>query len=50
MQKEAEDLRVHGINFEDAVKRMITTPLPPTSKKAKLQKAASSRRRKKTSV
>jgi hypothetical protein len=42
----AIDLRLPGISFEDAVRRMISTPPPPTSKKAK-QKAAISRRRKK---
>lgn len=46
MPKQAEDLRVHGVSFEDAVKRMIAAPPPPTSKKAKRQKAANRRRRK----
>jgi hypothetical protein len=31
----AIDLRLKGISFEDAVKRMIAAPPPPTSKKAK---------------
>jgi len=35
MPKQAEDLRVHGVSFEDAMKRMIATPPPPTSKKSK---------------
>jgi len=42
----AIDLRLHGISFEDAMKRLENTPPPPTSKKSK-QKAISSRRRKK---
>jgi hypothetical protein len=46
MPKVAEDLRVQGITFEDAVKRMIAAPPPPTSKKAKQQKAANRTRRK----
>jgi hypothetical protein len=46
MPKQAEDLRVNGVTFADAVKRMISTPPPPTSKKAKLQKAANPRRKK----
>jgi hypothetical protein len=45
MPKQAEDLRVHGVSFEQAVKRMIATPPPPTSKKAKL--AAKPAKRKK---
>jgi hypothetical protein len=39
----AIDLRIHGVKFEDAVRRMIATPPPPTSKKAKQQKKAVSR-------
>jgi hypothetical protein len=42
----AIDLRLQGISFEDAMKRLANTPPPPTSKKAK-QKAIASRRRKK---
>ena len=34
----AIDLRLHGISFEDAVKRMLNTPPLPKSKKAKKQK------------
>lgn len=35
----AIDLRLHGIKFEDAVKRMIAAPPPPSSKKAKAGKS-----------
>jgi hypothetical protein len=40
MPKSAKDLRLHGITFEDAIRRVIATPPPPTSKKSKKQKAA----------
>jgi hypothetical protein len=43
MPKEAQDLRIHGINFEDAVKRMIAAPPPPILKKATQQKSANYR-------
>jgi len=42
----AIDLRVPGLTFEGAIRRMISTPPPPTSKKAKQAKNANSRRRK----
>jgi hypothetical protein len=41
----AIDLRLHGISFEEAMKRLANTPPPPTSKKAK-QNLTKSRRRK----
>jgi hypothetical protein len=45
MPKEAQDLRVHGISFEDAVKRMTATPPMPSIKAA--QKSAKKPKRKK---
>jgi hypothetical protein len=41
----AIDLRLPGISFEDAMKRLANTPPPPTSKSAK--KAAKAQKRKK---
>jgi len=41
-----KDLRLHGISFEDAVKRMLHAPPPPTSKKAKASKPARKSKRK----
>jgi hypothetical protein len=38
------DLRLHGVKFEDAVKRILAAKPLPTSKKAKRQKAAKIRR------
>jgi hypothetical protein len=29
MSKPAKDLRIHGVTFEDAVKRMIAAPVAP---------------------
>jgi hypothetical protein len=43
----AIDLRLHGIGFEDAVKRFINTPPMPSSKPAK--RAAQKPKRKKQS-
>jgi len=42
----AIDLRVPGLSFEDAVKRMINTPPPPSSKSAKLATAKKPKRKK----
>jgi len=41
----AIDIRLTGITFEDAMKKLAQTPPPPSSKKAK--KAAIPRQRKK---
>jgi hypothetical protein len=35
MPDEAQDLRAQGVSFEEAMKRMITTPPPLSPKKAK---------------
>jgi hypothetical protein len=34
------DLRLKDISFEDALRKMLHTPPPPTSKKAKAKKPA----------
>jgi len=40
----AKLVTTHGLGFEAAMKRLIATPPPPTSKKAKRLKAARIRR------
>jgi len=40
MPKEAQDLRVHGISFEDAVKRIAAPRLPATKAVQKSAKNA----------
>jgi hypothetical protein len=39
------DLRLKGISFEDALRKMLKTPPPPTSKKSKAKKTAKAQRR-----
>jgi hypothetical protein len=41
MPKPAKDLRLHGVKFEDAIKRMIAAPVSP-----KPAKPAAKKRRK----
>jgi len=45
MPKAAQDLRVHGVTFEDAVKRMIAAPrMPPPKIRQKSAANAMSKR------
>ncbi|MGA2683408.1 MAG: hypothetical protein ABSF51_00005 [Verrucomicrobiota bacterium] len=40
MPKPAKDLRLHGVKFEDAVKKILSVPAPPKPAKTKRKKAA----------
>jgi hypothetical protein len=39
MPKPAKDLRLHGVTFEEALRRLVSAPPHPKSKKAKREKA-----------
>jgi hypothetical protein len=45
MPKAAEDLRLHGVTFDEGLKRLVSAPPPPTSKKSKQKKALSRKRK-----
>jgi hypothetical protein len=45
MPDEAQDLRGQGVSFEEAMKRMIATPQPLSSKKAKAAIATPKRKK-----
>ncbi len=37
-------LKLHGVKFEDALKRMLKTPPPPDSRKSKIKKSPVTKR------
>jgi hypothetical protein len=48
MPKPAQDLRLPGIKFEDAVRRILAAPPMPTSNKAKQKKTVRHQKRAKS--